>query len=109
MSVRYTWVQWSPHKRTYDLIMVGAATAYMAAFYGLGRLLHRGESGYSNEVLILRATGSCAMVLLHLILCIGPLCRLEPRFLPVLFNRRHLGVMTFLIALVHGVARRFRD
>jgi len=32
MSVRYTWVQWSAHKRTYDLIMVGAATAYMAAF-----------------------------------------------------------------------------
>ena len=60
-------------------------------------------------MLILRETGSCAMVLLHLILGIGPLCRVEPRFLPVLFNRRHLGVMTFLIALVHGLARRFGD
>ncbi|MCY4572095.1 MAG: ferric reductase-like transmembrane domain-containing protein, partial [Gemmatimonadetes bacterium] len=33
---------------------------------------------------------------------IGPLARMSPRFLPVLYNRRHLGVATFLVALVHG-------
>jgi nitrite reductase/ring-hydroxylating ferredoxin subunit/DMSO/TMAO reductase YedYZ heme-binding membrane subunit len=36
------------------------------------------------------------------ILCIGPLCRLDKRFLPILYNRRHLGVTMFLLALAHG-------
>ena len=36
-------------------------------------------------------------------LIIGPLCRLDRRFLPLLYNRRHLGVVTFLVAGVHGV------
>jgi nitrite reductase/ring-hydroxylating ferredoxin subunit/DMSO/TMAO reductase YedYZ heme-binding membrane subunit len=30
-------------------------------------------------------------------------CWLDARFLPLLYNRRHLGVTTFLVALVHGV------
>ena len=34
---------------------------------------------------------------------IGPLARLDIRFLPLLYNRRHLGVSMFLIALIHGV------
>ncbi len=41
--------------------------------------------------------------MLQFILCIGPLARLESRFLPLLYNRRHLGVATFLIGAVHGV------
>ena len=44
-----------------------------------------------------------AFTLLHVILCIGPLSRLDPRFLPLLYNRRHLGVMMFTLALSHGV------
>ena len=32
-----------------------------------------------------------------MILLIGPLARLWPRVLPLLYNRRHLGVMTFLV------------
>ncbi|MBY0261541.1 MAG: ferric reductase-like transmembrane domain-containing protein [Phycisphaerales bacterium] len=103
MSAGYTWVQWSPHKRRYDLIMVGAVAAYLSVFFAVSKLLFRGENAYSDEVVLLRATGSCAFVLLHVILCIGPLSRLDRRFLPVLYNRRHLGVLTFLISLVHGV------
>jgi DMSO/TMAO reductase YedYZ heme-binding membrane subunit len=41
--------------------------------------------------------------MLHVILCIGPLARLDPRFLPLLYNRRHLGVTTFCVALAHAV------
>ena len=41
--------------------------------------------------------------MLHLILVIGPLTRLNTRFLPLLYNRRHLGVAMFLAALIHGV------
>jgi putative ABC transport system substrate-binding protein len=33
---------------------------------------------------------------------IGPLSRLSPRFLPLLYNRRHFGVLTFFVALAHA-------
>src|SRR2546423_12728987 len=33
---------------------------------------------------------------------IGRLPRLSPRFLPLLYNRRHFGVLTFFVALVHA-------
>jgi sulfoxide reductase heme-binding subunit YedZ len=41
--------------------------------------------------------------LLTIILCIGPLARMNRQFLPLLYNRRHLGVMMFTLALAHGV------
>ena len=34
---------------------------------------------------------------------IGPLCRIDRRFLPLLYNRRHLGVLTFAFGAAHGV------
>ena len=46
----------------------------------------------------MRAFGSCAFLMLTLILCIGPLARLDARFLPLLYNRRHFGVLTALDA-----------
>ena len=49
-----------------------------------------------------QAFGTCAFVMLTIILLIGPLARLSPRFLPLLYNRRHFGVLTFFIALVHA-------
>jgi hypothetical protein len=36
-------------------------------------------------------------------LCLGPLARLNPVFLPLLYNRRHAGVTLFLLALLHAV------
>jgi hypothetical protein len=50
----------------------------------------------------IRAFGTCAFLMLSLILCIGPLARLNPRFLPLLYNRRHFGVLMFLVASVHA-------
>ena len=55
------------------------------------------------ETLIIRTSAVTAFLLLHIILVIGPLCRLDKRFLPILYNRRHMGVSMFLIALLHGV------
>ena len=52
---------------------------------------------------VIRACGTAAFLLLHVVLCIGPLCRLDRRFLPLLYNRRHLGVTTFLLGATHGV------
>ena len=49
----------------------------------------------------IRAFGTCAFFMLTIILSIGPLARLDRRFLPLLYNRRHFGVLTFFVALVH--------
>ena len=56
----------------------------------------------SIETLIIRAFGTLALIMLHIILAIGPLSRLNDKFLPVLYNRRHLGVSMFFAALIHG-------
>ncbi len=66
---------------------------------GVGGALHPNSTA---ETLLIRALGTCALLLLHMILCIGPLARLDRRFLPLLYNRRHLGVVTFLVGLLHG-------
>src|SRR5262249_29633437 len=49
-----------------------------------------------------RAFGTCAFFMLTIILSIGPLARLDRRFLPLLYNRRHFGVLTFFIVFVHA-------
>ncbi|MBL0926667.1 MAG: ferric reductase-like transmembrane domain-containing protein [Phycisphaerales bacterium] len=102
MSVGYRAVQWSRPKRLYDACAAGAMLAYLALFVGAGKLLWTGQRSISDEVLLIRATGSGALAMLHVLLVIGPLARLTPRALPLLFNRRHLGVMTFALAALHG-------
>lgn len=60
------------------------------------------NSKATPDTLVIRSFGSLAIVMLHIILIIGPLSRLNNRFLPILYNRRHLGVSMFIAALVHG-------
>lgn len=100
MSVQYAAVKWNRNKRLYDLAIVTGIGLYLAAFAGIGKWI---RPGFSDEVLILRALGTCAFVMLHIVLCIGPLARLDRRFLTLLYNRRHLGVATFLVGLAHAV------
>jgi len=100
MSVGYKAVSWNPQKRTYDRILAASAVVYLAVFAAVGVLVHPNATA---ETLLIRGFGTLALLLLHVILAIGPLCRLDPRFLPLLYNRRHLGVTMFLAALVHGV------
>ena len=99
MSEAYRAVGWNPLKRRYDAVLGGCLTACLAAFAGIGALT---DPNATIETLLIRALGSAAFLLLTLILCIGPLCRLDRRFLPLLYNRRHLGVTMFLVALAHG-------
>src|SRR5258708_10368328 len=56
----------------------------------------------TDEIMLMRAFGTAAFLLLHIILCIGPLCRMNPKFLPLLYNRRHAGVTCFLLGLIHA-------
>lgn len=99
MSVHYQTVNWNRQKKLYDAVAIGAMFVYLAAFIGLGALIHPNAT---IETLIIRAFATAAFLLLHLILAIGPLSRLDKRLLPLLYNRRHLGVLMFLLALVHG-------
>jgi nitrite reductase/ring-hydroxylating ferredoxin subunit/DMSO/TMAO reductase YedYZ heme-binding membrane subunit len=52
----------------------------------------------------MNAFGTCAFLLLTVILSIGPAARLDPRFLPLLYNRRHLGVIAAAVASTHAYA-----
>ena len=100
MSVEYQAVQWNRQKRVYDFVLVGGVAAYLLIFGAVTEWLF---PNVTEEILIMRAFGTAAFLLLHVILCIGPLCRLNPKFLPLLYNRRHAGVTCFLLALIHAV------
>lgn len=102
MSVAYSAVQWNRHKRIYDLCLAGGVVGYLAIFILVGGIAWRGAEAISPPVLLIRATGTCAYLMLHLILSIGPLARMSPRFAPLLYNRRHFGVTMFLVAAIHG-------
>jgi len=99
MSAGYVAVGWSPGKKRYDAVLWGGAALFVAVFVGVG-LWRRPE--VTAETLLIRAFGTLAFTLLHVVLAIGPLARLDKRFLPLLWNRRHLGVTMFLFALAHG-------
>jgi len=100
MSATYTSVGWTAAKKAYDATIAAGLSIYLGLFVGVGLLAH---SDATIETLLIRAPGTAAFLMLHVILSIGPLCRLNPKFLPLLYNRRHLGVTTFLVASAHAV------
>jgi sulfoxide reductase heme-binding subunit YedZ len=99
MSHAYRAVGWNAHKRTYDALAGSVALACAAVIAGGTLWL---QPYVTAETVLLRAMGGTAWLLLHVVLSIGPLCRLDRRLLPLLYNRRHLGVMTFGFAAVHA-------
>ena len=102
MSANYQMVQWTPAKKVYDRWLVVGIALYLVAFVVVSMQLGGADEKLSAMVVLIRAFGSCAIVLLHLILIIGPLARLAPVLAPLLYNRRHMGVATALLALVHA-------
>ncbi len=99
MSVSYRMIDWNRQKKVYDLVLGAILVGGIGTFAGVTALTH---PGVTAETLIIRSTAIAALVMLHVILMIGPLCRLDERFLPLLYNRRHLGVTMFFLALIHG-------
>lgn len=99
MGLDYQSVLWNKHKKTYDKIIAFSMLLYIILF-AVVTLVFNSET--SIETLIIRAFGSLAIIMLHVILIIGPLARLNTNFLPILYNRRHLGVSMFIAALIHG-------
>ncbi len=99
MSAGYAAIGWSGRKKAYDAALAAGIALFLIAFVGLGALRFPDAT---FETLAIRGLGTAAFLLLHVILAIGPLCRLDRRFLPLLYNRRHLGVAMFGLGLAHG-------
>lgn len=99
MSAGYTAVGWNRQKKLYDWFIFGFCVLYLLTFVLFTAFIN---PDYTFETVLIRSTSTLAVLLLHIILSIGPLARLDKRFLPLLYNRRHLGVTMFCISAVHG-------
>jgi nitrite reductase/ring-hydroxylating ferredoxin subunit/DMSO/TMAO reductase YedYZ heme-binding membrane subunit len=96
-------VQWNPFKKSFDLILgFGIIGFFLAYFLAASLSLPPGETLTPLQMGI-GISGSSSFVLLSLILCLGPLVRLDKRFLGLVYNRRHMGVVCFIVALIHAL------
>lgn len=100
MSTAYSAVGWNRQKKIYDGWIAAFCISYLVLFISL-TLLFNSEATF--ETILIRSTSTLAVLLLHIILSIGPLTRLNKKFMPLLYNRRHLGVTMFCFAAVHGI------
>ena len=99
MSVSYTSILWNKNKKKYDLAILLGSALFIAVFTLLNLTLNPLVTFETN---LIRSFGWLAILLLHVILTIGPLARINPAFNIVLYNRRHLGVLMFIMGLIHG-------
>src|SRR5215471_16145598 len=102
MSAGFRAVQWNQAKLVYDSILLASVALYLGAYLTLLYWLDPPKDLPAAIDLRIRAFGTCAFLMLTIILSIGPLTRLDHRFLPLLYNRRHFGVFAFFIALLHA-------
>src|SRR5204862_940438 len=82
--------------------LIARVALFIATFIAVGALRNPPTDQPAWINLRIKAFGTCAFTMLTIILMIGPLARLSPRFLPLLYNRRHFGVLTFFVALAHA-------
>lgn len=102
MSVAYRPVNWNRNKYIYDAVALALAAGFVLAFLAFAQKIGPGETRLDDAALHMRAYGACAFLMLSAVLCIGPLARIDPRFLPLLYNRRHFGVIICAMALAHA-------
>jgi DMSO/TMAO reductase YedYZ heme-binding membrane subunit len=102
MSVGYKAVQWSRDKLIYDGILLAGVILYIATFINVSYRIEPPKDLPAAIDVRIRAFGTCAFFMLTIILSIGPLARINPWFHKLLFNRRHFGVLTFAVALLHA-------
>src|ERR1700761_5855319 len=102
MSASYRAVHWTRSKIAYDFLIAAGVGGYIAIFMWTGSARPGDAHAITPDILRIRAFGTCALLMLTITLSIGPLARLDRRFLPLLYNRRHLGVLTFCVALAHA-------
>ena len=104
MSERYVPVGWNLSKIVYDGFVLGLVGLYISIFLWVAPPYQHVTLPLDDYTMRMNAFGTCAFLLLTVILAIGPLARLDRRFLPLLYNRRHLGVITASVAVTHAYA-----
>ncbi len=104
MSVSYRPIGWTRSKIVYDAVLLAGITVYLIGFLRLAPRARPAGTLLDDQSLAIKAFGTCAFLLLTLVLMIGPLARLDARFLPLLYNRRHFGVITCAVAASHVMA-----
>lgn len=102
MSVQYVPVIWNRNKMIYDAVLIVAVVLYIYLYLRLGPMFQDVTRPIDGAVLRMQAFGTCAFLMLTVILCLGPLARFDKRFLPLVYNRRHFGVLTAGVAAVHA-------
>ncbi len=102
MSARYKPVGWNPSKMVYDSIVLVLIVLYAGIFLWVAPRYQHVTQPLDDWSIRIDAFGTCAFLLMTLVLCIGPLARLDRRFLPLLYNRRHFGVLICGVALTHA-------
>lgn len=100
MSAQYVPIQWNIQKKRYDAYFMLLILLFITLYTLINKWLY---PQLIWPTIIIRCFGLLSILLLHLILAIGPLSRIHVRFLPLLYNRRHLGVMMFFTSSVHAV------
>ncbi len=103
MSLPFRLVQWNERKVLFDGALLLGIALYLIAFAAVSVVSGPMPDLMEAGAIAVRAFGSLAVIMLHVVLAVGPLARLHPGFLPVLMNRRHFGVATFLVACAHGI------
>jgi sulfoxide reductase heme-binding subunit YedZ len=100
MSTGYKAIMWNKNKKKYDIVLWTFIMFFLVISFSANLLLFPKAN---LATVVIRSFGLLSIVLLHIILSIGPLCRINTAFLPLLYNRRHLGVSTFIVVSVHAV------
>ena len=102
MSASYKPVSWTASKLVYDSVLVVAVLLYLFLFIHVAPRYDSVTLYTDEDMTKVQAFGTCAFLLFTFVLCIGPLARLDSRFLPLLYNRRHFGVLTAAVAAMHA-------
>lgn len=84
-----------------DLKRWGKSIAIAAIVFLILSLYLYTRRGYYNLYIINKALGSSAVVLAGMTLLIGPLSKKLPTFARYMTIRRHVGLLAFLVALLH--------
>src|SRR6185312_4357101 len=79
MSERYVPVGWNPAKIVYDAVALGVVGIYIGVFLWVAPSFQRVTLPLDDYTMRMNAFGTCAFLLLSVILSIGPAARLDPR------------------------------
>src|ERR1700747_1920783 len=98
MSAGFRAVQWNRKKVVYDAILLAGVALYIAAFMGISAW-RKPPANWPDWInLRIDAFGSCAFIMLTIILSIGPLARLHRRLRALLYNPPQFCVLTVFVS-----------